>query len=202
MEGILTKLSQKHLDDFETFWKARLQCSTQEDQFWNWELKNRVYLSEAIYEGYAIECEGITQGLMLLATGGHRSRFEPDRRIVYVHSLATAPWNRPSLQAPITYRLVGSVMLRFAQYRSEELGYGGLVGLHALQEAEAFYQRMNMINCGADEAKENLTYFEWYKRRESVFDELGHLEPGFTHCWRSRNGVQTRRGRTEGISPD
>lgn len=172
VEGTLTDLAQKHLDDFEAFWKARLQRSTQEDQFWDWELKNRAYLSESIYEGYAIECEGITQGLMLLATGGYRSQFESSRRIVYVHSLATAPWNRPSLQTLVSYRLVGSILLRFAQYRSEELGYGGLVGLHALPGAEEFYERMNMINCGADAAKENLTYFEWYKRRESLFDEL------------------------------
>lgn len=174
MEAILTDISQKHLDDFDTLWKARLQRSTQEDQFWDWELKHRVYLSDAHYEGYAIECEGRTQGLMLLSTVGYRSWFDPDRRIVYVHSLATAPWNRPSLQTPVLYRLVGSILLRFARYRSEALGYGGLVGLHALPGAEAFYQRMNLINCGADETKENLTYFEWYTRRESVWDELDY----------------------------
>jgi hypothetical protein len=172
VEGRLTELTPKHLKDFETHWKPRLQQSTQVDRFWDWELKNRVYLSEPIYEGYALECEDMTQGLMLLATGGHRSRIDPRRKIVYVHSLSTAPWNRPSLQTPVHYRLVGSVLLQFARYRSEELSYGGIVGLHALPGVEAFYQRLNMMDCGADEEKENLTYFEWYQRRKSALDEL------------------------------
>jgi hypothetical protein len=37
-----------------------------------------------------------------------------------------------------------------AQLRSEELGYGGLVGLHSLPGAEAFYRKMGMIDGGAD----------------------------------------------------
>ena len=52
------------------------------------------------------------------------------------------------------------------------MGYDGLVGLHALPGAEEFYRRMGMIDCGADDMKENLTYFEWYRRRPSLLDEL------------------------------
>jgi glycine/D-amino acid oxidase-like deaminating enzyme len=109
----------------------------------------------------------MTQGLMLIETLGNRSWFEPHRRVVYLHSLATAPWNRPSIQDPPRYRLVGTMLLRFARQLSEALGYGGLVGLHALPEAEDFYRRMSLIDCGLDAKKENLTYFEWYQRQTS-----------------------------------
>lgn len=168
----LVTLGEKHLDDFEVFWKGRLRRSEQEDQFWDWELKHRAYLSSANYEGYAVEHERITQGLMLIETRGHRSQFEQHRRLVYVHSLASAPWNRPSLQNPVEFRAIGRTLLQFAQFRSEELGYDGLVGLHALPGAEGFYRKMGMIDCGVDETKENLTYFEWYRRRPSLLDEV------------------------------
>lgn len=170
--ALLVTLAEDHLNDFATFWKARLCTSEQEDRFWDWELKQRVYLTSAHYEGYAIEYEQRAQGLMLLETGGHRSQFEPNRRLVYVHSLASAPWNRPSLQSPVAFRAIGRTLLQFARFRSEELGYDGLVGLHALTGSEGFYRTMGMIDCGADETKENLTYFEWYRRRSSLLDEL------------------------------
>jgi len=172
VSALLVSMGEKHLTDFEESWKGRLRRSEEEDEFWDWEFKERVYLSRANYEGYAIESEENTQGLMLIETREHRSQFEPYRRLVYVHSLATAPWNRPSLQTPVEYRAIGSTLLQFARYRSEELGYDGLVGLHALPGAEGFYRKMGMIECGADERKENLTYFEWYRRRPSLLDEL------------------------------
>jgi hypothetical protein len=157
VDATLVTMIDRHLDDFETLWKARLRVSEEEDRFWDWEMKNRVYLSSTNYEAYAIDYEQVAQGLMLLETSVHRSWYEPHRRIVYVHSLATAPWNRSSIQTPVTYRLVGSTLLEFARFRCEELGYGGLVGLHALSGAEAFYRRMNMSDCGMDEENENLT---------------------------------------------
>ncbi|UBF24184.1 GNAT family N-acetyltransferase [Kovacikia minuta CCNUW1] len=172
VKALLVTLAEKHLHDFEGLWKQRLRSSEQADQFWDWELKHRAYLSSVAYEGYAIECEQITQGLMLIATQGHHSQFEPHRRLVYVHSLASAPWNRPSLQTPVEFRAVGRTLLQFARFRSEELGYEGLVGLHALPGAEGFYRRMGMIDCGADGMKEDLTYFEWYCRRPSLLEEL------------------------------
>ena len=165
VEAQLCSIQSKHLDDFERHWKPVLLGSLEEDQYWDWKRKNRIYGSSAGAEAYAIECEQMTQGLMLIKTLGHRSWFESFRRVVYVHFLATAPWNRPSVQDPPRYRLSGTLLLRFARQRSEEVGYLGLVGLHALPEAEHFYRRMGMIDCGLDARKDNLTYFEWYQRQ-------------------------------------
>lgn len=172
VQGWIVALTIKHLDDFSTLWRDRLRNSDDEDQYWDWEQKKRIYLTrnEGIYEGYAIECEQMTQGLMILQIKGHRSQVEPNRRIVYVHSLATAPWNRISTPGPNGFRAVGRAFLKLAQFRSEELGYGGLVGLHSLPSANEFYRKMGMIDGGADEEKENLTYFEWYRRRPTILE--------------------------------
>jgi hypothetical protein len=171
--GSLVTLTTKHLHDFTTIWREQLRTSADEDQYWDWEQKQRIYLASGtgIYEGYAIECEQLTQGMMLLQIRGYRSQVEPNRRLVYVHSLATAPWNRVSNPDPNGFRAVGGALLRFARFRSEELNYGGLVGLHSLPTAEAFYRKMGMIDGGSDATKENLTYFEWYRREPDSIEE-------------------------------
>ena len=73
VDATLSPLNDKHLADFETFWKSRLQISAEEDAHWSWVNKNRIFKTEASYEKYAIECNQITQGLMMIATKGHRS---------------------------------------------------------------------------------------------------------------------------------
>jgi hypothetical protein len=176
--GLLVTLTTKHLDDFRAVWREQLRTSTDEDRYWDWEQKQRIYLTDSagIYEGYAIECEGLTQGMMILQVRGYRSQVESNRRLVYVHSLATAPWNRLSNPDSNGFRAVGSALLQFARFRSEELEYGGLVGLHSLPAAEMFYRKMGMIDGGADAEKENLTYFEWYRQYPALIEEFGSDE--------------------------
>ena len=161
VDAVLLDLNQKHLDDFETFWKPRLQVSKEEDRYWDWEKKSRIAASSINYEKYAIEWEQLTQGLMIVELDWHRSQVEPGRSVVYVDYLATAPWNRGSGQDSPQYRSVGTLLLLFARSRSVALGYGGRVALHALIGAEGFYDKQNMMNFGADPEKENLIYFEW-----------------------------------------
>jgi hypothetical protein len=163
--GSLVPLTTKHLDDFATVWWERIQTSADEDQYWDWEQKQRIYLAGKIkiYEGYAIEYEQLTQGMMLLQIKGYRSQVDLNSPLVYVHSLATAPWNRVSSRDLNGFRAVGGALLRFARLRSEALNYGGRVGLHSLPDAEVFYRKMGMIDGGSDSEKENLTYFEWYR---------------------------------------
>jgi hypothetical protein len=179
VRALLVSLAERHLIDFKTLWQSKMTLAD-EDQYWDWQRKQQIYLSSSntMFEGYAVECEQKTQGMMILKVGGERSRVEPDRKIVYVHSLATAPWNRsPLVQAelsssadPSGFRSVGRVLLQFAQFRSISLGYEGLVGLHSLPTAEEFYRRMQMIDGGTDAEKDHLRYFEWY--RPSVVSEV------------------------------
>lgn len=172
IEAKLCLATEKHLQNFEQNWQPVLLNTGEEDRYWNWLQKKRIYGSRLGAESYAVECEQMTQGLMLMETLGHRSWFKPRQRIVYIHSVATAPWNRSAIQEPPKYRFVGSVLLEFARHRSIELGYQGLVGLHALPEAEEFYRRLGMIECGSDPDKDGLIYFEWYHPQDYLSNEL------------------------------
>lgn len=156
----LLTMSDKHLADFETFWKPRLQNTNEEDKHWDWIKKRRVTDVSPSYERYAIECTYITQGLMLLEIDYHRSQLEPGKNLVYLDYLSTAPWNRPSIQNPPTYRGIGTALFTFALERSVSLEYKGRVGLHALPKAEKFYKQLGMTDCGIDANKQSLRYFE------------------------------------------
>ena len=166
VNAILCEATQKHKDDFKAAWKSQLQTFGTRDREWDWEFKARVYSSLPGAELYAVECERDTQGLMLITKRGKRSWLAPNQPIVYVRYIASAPWNRLEVQDPPTYKTVGSVMLKFARFRSTELGYGGFVGLHSLPGAEGFYRKQGMIELGTDPTQENLVYFEWYRSRE------------------------------------
>jgi hypothetical protein len=159
IEADILDLSDKHLADFDTFWLPRLQDSKEEDSHWNWQKKS-LFLSTPNYEKYALECANITQGLMILEIDCYRSRLESGKNLVYVDYLATAPWNRPSIQNPPMYRGIGTALLLLAIKCSFDLEYKGRIGLHALPLAEKFYQKIGLVNFGADAEKQGLSYFE------------------------------------------
>lgn len=71
-------------------------------------------------------------------------------------SLESAAFRRPSVPTG-----VGQTLLLFARQRSLEFGYGGRVGLHALQASEEFYRRNQMPEYEPDPHKEGLVYFEY-----------------------------------------
>lgn len=62
----------------------------------------------------AIECNGETQGLMLLKTDGHFAMLpeQLDKPLVYVTYLASAPWNLPGVLEQPRFSGVGTVMMR------------------------------------------------------------------------------------------
>ena len=165
----IESLSAKHIDDFATRWRPLLEQTLQEDKSWDWDFKQRLSEGRENYEGYAIECEGETQGLMALETQWHRSQFFPGCPLVYVARLSAAPWNRRSIQSPPRFKPVGRTLLGYSRVRSLELGYSGCVGLHSLPEAEGFYERLNMMRLDIDPEEaldddEPLVYFEYPPR--------------------------------------
>jgi hypothetical protein len=66
-------MQPRHLDDFETLWRGMLLELNEEDAFWSWAMKKRLSSNDDRFEAYAIEYEGLTQGLMWLETQWHRS---------------------------------------------------------------------------------------------------------------------------------
>jgi hypothetical protein len=75
----------------------------QDDEYWNWVGKSRRSKLLPGDELYAIECEGVTQGLLMLDVLKKRCLIESQlrRRLVYISALATAPWNRPMITNPL-----------------------------------------------------------------------------------------------------
>jgi hypothetical protein len=161
VNAYLVELKQKHIDDYETLWKNQLRLHLQDDKFWDWAFKLRFILHGPNREGYAIELEGETQGLMSIETQLHGSRITEGKRLVYVEGIATAPWNRKPIQHPPRYKGIGTELLLFARIRSVRLGYKGRVGLHSLPGTEKFYGNQGMLNLDPDEDYENLVYFEY-----------------------------------------
>ena len=165
VDAILTEVTQKHLNDAATLWEPLLQGTGAEDEYWDWVAKSRRATLLPGDELYAIECEGVTQGLMTIDVLKKRCQIESQlrRRLVYIRALATAPWNRPAITNPPTYKGVGGNLIDFALARSYELGCQGRIGLHALPTALGFYRklRVGLLYCGSDpEEPDNLTYFE------------------------------------------
>jgi hypothetical protein len=170
VQAQLVRMQQQHVDDFEGIWRGILQTLGQDDGFWSWAWKKRLSVLDDRFEAYAVEYEGLTQGLLWIETQWHYSWRNLAHRIVYIEALASAPWNRRSLDDPPYLRGVGAALLLYARRRSYTLGYEGRVGLHALPEAEAFYQRQNMPDYGRDPEKENLRYFEYGRLTQPLSD--------------------------------
>lgn len=169
MSGVICTMAQRHLVQIETLWKNMLIESGQADKDWNWDYKLRLATNDDRFEAYVIEQEEIAHGVVLIETRWHRSQLSYgeapslERRspLVYVEYLASAPWNRRSLEDPPFFAGIGGTLLSFARERSAELGYDGRMGLHSLPSAEAFYRRCNMPDYGPDPDKEGLVYFEY-----------------------------------------
>ncbi|MGH1393621.1 MAG: GNAT family N-acetyltransferase [Trichormus sp.] len=171
VEAYLVNLGQRHVDDYVNSWVEKLRLFSQEDKYWDWIFKLRYIANQKNLEGYAVECENKTQGLMIIETQMHGSRLNLGNKLVYVDGIATAPTNRIEIQYPPQFKGVGQALLNFARIRSVELGYAGRVGLHSLPSAEGFYEKQNMVNCGAEEEYDNLVYFEYGVMRKKITSE-------------------------------
>jgi GNAT superfamily N-acetyltransferase len=167
VSAILVRLNSKHVEDVEQFWQGLLLKSDEPDAGLSWRFKWGLATRLGNnYEGYALECEGLTQGLLLLETQTRWSFFDRGQRLVFVDVVMTAPWNRLPIQRPPEWIGVGTALMTFAQTRSLELGYGGRVGLQSLPEAVRFYSRLGMTRLELEpadivDASEKLPYFEY-----------------------------------------
>lgn len=162
----LVTLDNQHIIDYENRWQATLMQYGEDDQGFSWRFKQQLMTRNDNYEGYALVYEVLTQGLMLIETQTRWSQFTPGKRLVGIEALATAPWNRPSIQQPRDLEGVGTALLAFARERSLALGYQGRVGLYSLPEAVGFYEQLGMtrLELEPDEIldDEDMTpYFEY-----------------------------------------
>ena len=115
--------------------------------------------------GFGIVCEGLWQGVMLTKSAPQVARLGADhgKPLIYIDYLGTMPQELADsgIDHEGMFRGIGSVLLWVAVAQSIEEGFHGRVGLHALPQAEAFYQNAcGMSPLGRDSAKQNLLYFE------------------------------------------
>ena len=90
--------------------------------------------------------------------------------VLYVDYLATAPWNRPSIENPPRFRGVGVTLLAAAVQLSKDEGFKGRIGLHSLPAAGKFYEeKCGMTVIGPDSQKQNLTYYEFTSEQAEAF---------------------------------
>ena len=177
-EAVLSDAIQEHhLVDFETVWADSLSSllsqlpkeHREQSSHWNWRAKIVAIRGLLGNQSFAIECDGETQGLMivdLLKTS--RSLHAKNKPLVYVDYLEAAPWNRDSLTAP-RFRGVGSVMLAAAIQLSRDEGFAGRIGLHSLPQSESWYAKRGMSDLGRDPSYQNLKYFEMDETQSSAF---------------------------------
>ena len=102
------------------------------------------------------------------------ARLDADRGrpLLYIDYLEVAPWNWriPEIARDGQFRGIGSVLFWHAVQQSREEGFHGRVGLHALPQAEAFYEvGCHMTPIGRDAAKQDLHYFELSQERAERF---------------------------------
>ncbi|GAA6614790.1 GNAT family N-acetyltransferase [Scytonema sp. NUACC26] len=161
VEATIVNLATKHVEDFENQWAELLRQYKQQDKFWDLMVKLRMISRFDNYEGYAVEYENQTEGLLVIETTMHGSQITLGKRLVYIYYIATAPLNRKIIQNPPKLQGIGTSLLLSTRERSLELGYEGRVGLHSLPGYEKFYDNRGMYDLGPDEDLDELVYFEY-----------------------------------------
>ena len=147
---------------------ARLRL---EDIRWDWRQINTIFATRSGCHGLAIECDGHTQGLMLIDTENHASRLAPQgETIAYVELLTSAPWNRGTFIPTQAFALTGYALIATAIGISRDHSLEGRVGLHSVSGSVNFYEtKCGMTSFGPDARKKNLVYFEISSQQADAF---------------------------------
>lgn len=182
---LLDGLGKDEIDAAEAEWQPFLKAEISrleaagvpktkwpQHRHWNWREKQKAVGHLLAYKFLGVECDSHMQGLMLVVTAGKSCRIESQkgRPLVYIHFLATAPWNSPRVVAEPRYSLVGSLLLAAAIQLSIDEEFSGRTGLHSLPQADDWYRKCGMTDLGPDASeKQNLRYFEMTPEQAMAF---------------------------------
>ena len=166
----------RHLDQYEQSWKPVIESQGEDHRHWDWQTKMEGASKHLSYQPFAIECSGMTQGLMIVNTIKRcRLPSQANKHLVYVEYLEAAPWNRGVVQKDVFFKGVGSVMMAAAIQLSIEEGNQGRIGLHSLPLADTFYRdHCGMTDLGPDASyhpnpKCHLRYFEMTEAQSAKY---------------------------------
>ena len=179
---MLNEISRDELIDIHMDWQpARLEALKNlrgqgkpwpENWHWDWSTKadNLNFLA---YRCFAVECEGRTQGLMMISTIGWRGRVDAQtgKPVLYIEYIESAPWNLAALVESPRFSGVGVALMQAAIQVSVDEGFAGRIALHSLPQSQPFYRRY-MHDLGIDPAHaEKLSYFEMTEDQAKEFVE-------------------------------
>jgi hypothetical protein len=138
-------ISDIHLEAWQTQWLtylgktvSRLQTEGAlqdfpEDAHWRWDQKIKCARGILAYRAFCIVCNQQLQGMMLVnMSKTARLPEQVGKDLVYIVFLATAPWNRKSLEPTPKYQGVGRLLIGTAVDLSFHEEFKGRVGLHSL----------------------------------------------------------------------
>lgn len=164
----ITAMTDQHVELLNATWirafELRNERQERDEDFLMWNT-GKGYLDLVFhreeFQSFSLVADDIVQGVLLLESVPLMSRLEPDRSLVYVRYLATAPWNRRNKIGPGWFRGVGTLLLAHAAQVSRNKGCEGRLGLHSLCGSDEFYEKLGMHNLGLDAARRGLNYFEF-----------------------------------------
>ena len=179
---ILNEISRDELIDIHMDWQpARLEALTSlrgagkpwpENWHWDWGMKAE-NLNLLAYRCFAVECEGRTQGLMMVSTIGWRGRIDVQagKPVLYIEYIESTPWNLAGFVESPRFSGVGVALIEAAIQVSASEGFAGRIALHSLPQSQPFYRRF-MHDLDIDPAHpEKLCYFEMTEDQAKAFIE-------------------------------
>lgn len=184
-------ISEKQLSDWKTHWHAENQIRIEQlikanvpraewpqSLHWEWDNKLNGLAKLLTKQSFAITCQDLTQGLMLVdlsSTIRARLPKQKGKDIVYIEYLEIAPWNwKDSRFAPPVYSLIGGHLMAAAIEISIQQDFKGRIGLHSLPQSVPFYERIGMTNLGIMDSKyPKLPYFEFSEENAQNYIEKG-----------------------------
>ena len=142
-----------------------------EHSHWNW-INKSPKVNLLAYRCFGIECSDEMQGLMLVNTINHTSRFEnkKGKPLIYVDYIEVAPWNLKVFTTTPSFGAIGIRLIEAAILFSQQEGFDGRVGLHSLPQSESFYEGTCYMTRGElDPLCEGLRWFELTSQNAKKF---------------------------------
>lgn len=163
----ITTMTRCHVQIVNLGWiqafQLRHRSRDRDEDFLMWNM-GKGYLDllirRAAMRSFVLIAQENVQGVLLLQCELQLSRLKPRLPLVYVHYLATAPWNRRDQKGPGRLRGVGTLLMECALQESRDVGCNGRLGLHSLRGSDDFYLKLGFCNLGIDAARRGMNYFE------------------------------------------
>lgn len=154
-DKFILEASNLHIDQWRPAWKCctRKEYDIQWGEWWLlWKYRFHKYGKNGAepIECVVVVLGGVIQGMMLVGPSKPANLGNSvSNRLLYLAHMATAPWNRKvycpkSGVYPVALKGIGKALVNEAVQLSASYGYGGRLGLHAMERSATFYRHIGM----------------------------------------------------------